>query len=123
MATDVIVTDEWTDWWSELTEDQQEKVGSSIGLLEARGVTLGYPHSSDIKGATFPLRELRIQAGGDPLRTFYAFDPSRQAVLLIGGDKTGESDDRFYGRMIPTAERIWKDYLDETRQSKPKREK
>jgi hypothetical protein len=36
----------------------------------------------------------------------------RQAVLIIGGDKTG--DDRFYERMIPLAERIWKEYLDET---------
>lgn len=46
-----------------------------------------------------------------PLRVFYAFDPVRQAVLLIGGDKTG--DDRFYERMIPLAERIWIRYIEE----------
>jgi hypothetical protein len=34
--------------------------------------------------------------------------------VLIGGDKTG--DGRFYERMIPVAERIWKEYLDETAQ-------
>jgi hypothetical protein len=45
---------------------------------------------------------------------FYAFDPARQAVLLIGGDKTG--DDRFYERMIPLSERIWAEYLKETGQ-------
>jgi len=56
------------------------------------------------------------RADGSPLRTLYAFDPSRQAVLLIGGDKTG--DDRFYERMIPLAERIWSAYLEETGQSK-----
>jgi hypothetical protein len=42
---------------------------------------------------------------------FYAFDPNRDAVLLIGGIKTG--DDRFYDRMVPTAENIWREYLDE----------
>lgn len=48
-----------------------------------------------------------------PFRIFYAFDPRRQAVLLIGGDKTGVSDKRFYAQMIPLAERIWQEYLDE----------
>lgn len=39
------------------------------------------------------MRELRVQAGGDPLRKLYAFDPRRVAILLIAGDKTG--DDRW----------------------------
>jgi len=34
-------------------------------------------------------------------------------VLLIGGDKTGIGNKRFYGQMIPLAERIWQEYLDE----------
>jgi hypothetical protein len=59
------------------------------------------------------MRELRIQSGGKPLRSFYAFDPRRTAILLIGGDKTG--DDRFYERMIPIADRLYDDYLVELR--------
>ena len=55
------------------------------------------------------LRELRIQSGGRPLRAFYAFDPVRQAVLLTGGDKTG--DERFYRKMIAEATALWNDYL------------
>jgi hypothetical protein len=81
---------------------------------EARGLALGFPRSSAIKGSSFALRELRIQSQGRPLRVFYAFDPARQAVVLIGGDKTG--DGRFYERMVPVAERIWKECLDETAQ-------
>lgn len=81
-----------------------------VDLLEARGVALGYPHSSAINGSKHALRELRVQAGGRALRVFYAFDPKRQAVVLIGGDKTGQGE-RFYDEMIPTAERIWEDYL------------
>ncbi len=82
-------------------------------------MTLPFPHSSAIQGASFALRELRTQAEGDPLRTLYAFDPLRQAILLIGGDKTG--DDRFYERMIPIAEKLWNDYLVETGQAKPQK--
>lgn len=89
---------------------------TSVGLLETLGVTLRSPHSSAIKGATFALRELRTQSHGDPLRIFYGFDPTRRAVLLIGGDKTG--DGRFYERMIPIAEKLWRRYLEETGQTK-----
>ena len=89
-------------------------MAAAIDLLEARGLALGFPRSSAIKGASFALRELRIQSQGRPLRVFYAFDPTRQAVVLIGGDKTGDA--RFYERMIPVAEQIWKEYLDETAQ-------
>jgi len=46
------------------------------------------------------------------LRVFYAFDPRRQAVLLLGGDKTG--DNCFYERMVPLAEQIRRAYLAET---------
>jgi hypothetical protein len=55
----------------------------------------------------------RVQSSGDPLRIFYAFDPRRSAILLIGGNKAG--DDRFYERMIPLADRLYDDYLDEIR--------
>jgi hypothetical protein len=48
------------------------------------------------------------------LRVLYAFDPARQAVLLLGGDKT--RDDRFYARMVRLAQQVWKEYLDETAQ-------
>ena len=47
------------------------------------------------------------------MRIFYAFDPRRSAILLIGGNKAG--DDRFYERMIPLADRLYDDYLDEIR--------
>ena len=106
---EVIGTEEFDAWYQDLDEKDTEAVTRVVGLLEALGIALSSPYSSGIEGARFPLRELRIQSGGHPLRVFYAFDPTRSAVLLIGGDKKG--DDRFYQRMIPIAERIWLDYL------------
>jgi hypothetical protein len=75
--------------------------------------SIGHPSSSAIHGASFALRELRIKSSGHALRVFYAFDPRRDAVLIIGGDKTGQNSDDFYRRMIAEAEHIWKDYLAE----------
>jgi hypothetical protein len=57
------------------------------------------------------MRELRIQHQGRPVRVFYAFDPRRAAILLIAGDKTG--DDRFYDRMVPIADRLYDEHLDQ----------
>ena len=57
------------------------------------------------------MRELRVQAGGDPHRVFYTFDPRRVAILLIGGCKTGDA--QFYERMIPLADRLYDQHLEE----------
>jgi hypothetical protein len=74
-----------------MIETVQDDIGCSVGLLEAKGPQLGFPHSSGISSSRHDhMRELRIQSGGDPYRIFYAFDQRRAAILLIGGNKTGE---------------------------------
>src|SRR5207237_2537316 len=98
-------------WYLSLDENQTRAVNRSVELLSAAGLQLGFPHSSAIKGANAALRELRAHSGSTMLRIFYAFDRERDAVLLIGGDKTG--DDRFYERMIPLAEQLFAEYLRE----------
>jgi hypothetical protein len=60
MTWNVEYTDEFGDWWANLTEDEQEALDSSVRLLEARGPGLGYPHSSGINGSRHKhMRELR----------------------------------------------------------------
>ena len=108
---EVATTDEFVQWYDGLGQSEIEAVTLSVEILQQMGVALGYPRSSAIKGSRYPIRELRFQAGGAVLRVFYAFDPRRQAVLLIGGDKTG--DERFYETYVPRAERIWEQYLAE----------
>jgi hypothetical protein len=83
-------------------------------VLEQLGPGLGRPHVDTIKGSRHDnMKELRTQAGGRPLRTFFAFDPRRTAILLIGGDKTG--DRRFYDRMVPLADDLYDQYRRELR--------
>jgi hypothetical protein len=112
-AVTVYATDELAEWYDGLEERHRERVAASVDLLEQMGLTLGFPHSSAIEGSVLALRELRIQSHGHAIRVFYAFDPQRDAIVLIGGDKTGVSDDRFYREYIPRAERIFREYLAE----------
>lgn len=105
-------TDEFGVWWDSLSESERIAVAAHVRVLEQRGPSLPFPYSSGIGGSRHPhMRELRVQRAGRPLRIFYAFDPRRVAILLIGGDKTG--DDRFYERFIPIADRLYDEHLDE----------
>jgi hypothetical protein len=110
MACIVEYTDEFGAWWKSLSEAEQEDVAAYVGLLEERDVRLGFPHSSGIAQSKHShMRELRVQSGGQPLRVFYAFDPRRMAILLIGGNKTG--DNRFYETFIPIADRLYDEHI------------
>jgi hypothetical protein len=112
---EVFCTDEFIDWYKAQTSDEalMDDIDHVVRLLQERGTSLGFPQSSAIKQAN-PLRELRIQSRGRPIRVFYAFDPKRDAVLLLGGDKTGEK--RFYEQMVPKALKLWALYLDELKE-------
>ena len=112
MLWEVEFTDEFNLWWESLTLDQQKDVAHSVGLLATLGPRLGYPHSTKVVTSRHaPMRELRTQSGGKPLRSLYAFNPLRTAVLLIGGDKTG--DDRWYEKFVPIADRLYEQHLKE----------
>lgn len=115
MSWDVENTDEFGEWFGDLARGDQDAIDFTVDLLIAQGPKLRFPHSSGINNSRHShMRELRIQSGGKPLRVFYAFDPRRSAILLIGGDKTG--DDRFYERMIPIADDLYDVYLQELKE-------
>ena len=110
VAWDLEYTQEFGEWWDLLSVDEQESVRASVVLLEEYGPTLGSPHSSGIATSKHThMRELRIQHAGRPYRVLYAFDPLRTALLLIGGDKTG--DNRWYTVYVPVADRLYDDHL------------
>ena len=114
MKWEVEYTDEFGHWWAGLSEEEQISVAASVQLLEERGPSLGFPHSSGINGSKHGhMRELRIQHLGRPFRTLYAFDPLRNAILLIGGDKTG--DGRWYVVNVPLADRLYDEHLEQLR--------
>ena len=106
----ITYTDEFWAWWIALDDDERASIMAGILQVEALGPALGRPFVDTLYGSKHGnLKELRTQHAGRPYRTFFAFDPQRTAVFLIGGDKTG--DDRFYETMIPVADRLFDEYL------------
>ncbi len=112
MVWEVEYTDDFGDWWTDLSEDEQASVESRVQLLEAKGPRLPFPYSSSISGSRHShMRELRVQHTGDPYRVLYAFDPRRTAILLLGGCKVG--DVRWYKTYVPIADRLYDEHLEE----------
>ncbi len=107
---DVEYTPEFEAWWNGLTEAEQEDVNAKVTLLQRMGPDLPRPHADSVKMSRHPnMKELVIQHAGHPYRVLYAFDPRRCAILLIGGDKTG--DKQWYKRFVPVADRLYDEHL------------
>lgn len=115
MAWEVEFTDEFGEWWETLTEREQVEISAIVEVLEEMGPQLPFPYSSGVMDSRHShMRELRVQCAGDPYRVLYAFDPRRIAILLIGGNKTG--NDRWYEEFVPIADRLYDEHLEELRE-------
>jgi hypothetical protein len=107
---EVEYTDEFDEWWTSLTEDQQEALDDRVVLLSEVGPGLKRPVVGDITRSRHAnMKELRVSAGGS-LRVLFAFDPRRHAILLIGGNKSGRWT-AWYETAIPMADRLYDDHL------------
>jgi hypothetical protein len=112
VAYEVEFSDEFGEWWENLPPEEQESIAFSVRLLEEEGINLKRPQADTIKGSAYPnMRELRCQHEGRPFRVLYIFDPRRVAILLIGGDKTGNK--RWYKIFVPKADAIYAEHLRE----------
>ncbi len=103
MSWEVEYTDELEVWWEALTKAEQASIAAAVGFLEDERAQLGYPYSSGMTSSRHAhMRELRVQHQGRPYRVLYAAHPRRAAILLLGGDKTG--NDRWYEVFVPVAD-------------------
>lgn len=110
MAWEVEYTDEFGEWWNSLSESEQEDMDAIVRVLEDKGPNLRRPYSGSIESSKHAnMKELVIQHSGRPYRVLYAFDPNRKALLLIGGDKTG--NDRWYEEFVPKADELFDAHL------------
>jgi hypothetical protein len=109
MSWDVILLKEVEAWYFSLDDDAMAAVTGAIDLLELEGPTLGRPTVDRVNGSKFhSMKELR--PAGTSIRILFIFDPQRQAILLLGGDKAGTWTS-WYDKNIPTAERRYEDWL------------
>ena len=85
---------------------------AKVNLLKVFGSKLGRPHADTLNGSKHAnMKELRASAAQSVLRVAFAFDPSRTAVLLIGGDKSGTGQKRFYRQLIAKADELFDAHL------------
>lgn len=104
---DVEYTDEFEAWWDTLGIEDQKDIAAAVQVLEARGPGLGHPLVDTLTGSRHAnMKELRAGT----IRVLFAFDPRRNAILLIGGDKRGRWQE-FYERMIPLADDLFDEHL------------
>ena len=83
----------------------QDELLAHARVLETFGPTLGRPWVDTLKGSRYPnMKELRFNASGGVWRIAFAFDPNRQAILLVAGDKAGVTERRFYRQLIRKAD-------------------
>jgi hypothetical protein len=98
--------------FSVLDDDLQDELLAHARLLAEFGPNLGRPTVDTLKGSRHAnMKEMRFSWAGEIWRVAFAFDPRRQAVLLVGGDKGGADQRRFYKRLIQVADDRYGDHI------------
>jgi len=105
MKWEVVFHDEFDEEFTTFDKGLQDELLAHAILLRDFGPNLGRPTVDTLKGSKHAnMKELRFAWEGEVWRVAYAFDPKRRAVLLVGGDKAGVDQKRFYKRLIAVAD-------------------
>lgn len=102
---EVVLLRDVVDWFEQLDSETAELTAAALDLLEEKGPSLGRPLVDKIhRSRLHNLKELRPGSSGDSeIRILFVFDPDRNAVLLVAGDKAG-SWRGWYTKNVPLAE-------------------
>jgi hypothetical protein len=101
----VEIGDEFEPEFFQLHEEVRIEILALARVLQQFGPQLGRPRVDTLHGSSYPnMKELRFTAADGEWRVAFAFDPKRKAILLVGGDKSGGSEKRFYRELIRKAD-------------------
>lgn len=104
--------DEFDPEFDGLPVEVQDELLAMTALLEVYGPRLGCPHADTLAGSRHAnMKELRFKAADGVWRVAFAFDPERQAILLVAGDKAGAAQKRFYKGLIAKADSRFTSHL------------
>lgn len=110
----VLTTEAFDQWFDQQSEGMQEKVLAGLLALSLGGPQLGRPLVDSIMESGYShMKELRVQYKGEPIRAFFAFDPSRQAIVLCAGNKKGK-EKWFYKKMLAIADQAYLQHLQQS---------
>jgi hypothetical protein len=101
----VEIGDEFVPEFDALPQEVRTEILALARVLQQLGPHLGRPRVDTLNGSRHAnMKELRFSAGDGEWRVAFAFDPKRSALLLVGGDKSGGSQRRFYKQLIAKAD-------------------
>lgn len=105
--------------FDELSVEVQDELLAHAVMLEKFGPQLGRPFVDTLKGSKHSnMKELRFKADRGVWRVAFAYDPKRQAILLVAGNKSGVSETRFYKELIRKADERFSKYLSNAKKGK-----
>ena len=114
MTWDILFHRDFEAEFGELAEVVQDEALAQFQRLAEFGPKLGRPHADVLKGSHYNnLKELRFKADGGVWRVAFAFDPNREAILLVAGNKSGVSESRFYRQLIRKADNRFTEHLEQ----------
>ena len=100
-------TNEFEEWFVAQKEDHKMAINAKAILLAEFGPNLGRPYVDTLQGSKYAnLKELRVKFKNAVIRILFCFNKSRDCWILIGGDKKGKNEKRFYREIINKAEEI-----------------
>lgn len=101
--------------FDELSVPVRLRLIATLAQLMDFGPSLGRPDVDTLKGSKYPnMKELRFNADGGVWRVAFAFDPKRDAIVLVAGDKSGVGEKTFYRRLIEKADKRFKEHLEDS---------
>ncbi|MGK7884364.1 MAG: type II toxin-antitoxin system RelE/ParE family toxin [Crocosphaera sp.] len=113
MNWSVLFHDEFAIEFLDFPKSVQKRMLAKLKVLEQFGSELGRPHVDTLNGSRYRnMKELRFQVDNGVWRVAFIFDPQRNAILLVGGDKSGIKEKRFYKTLIDKADSRYQQHLD-----------
>ena len=105
-----------------LAEAVQDEIAALVEKMRVIGPTMKRPASDTLDGSHFSnMKELRFDVENGAWRVAYAFDPTRKAILLVAGNKSGTSQRRFYKSLIRKADERFAEHLEELEKTRKKK--
>ena len=121
MSWTILFHEDFEPEFDALPEEVQDELLAHAKLLGHFGPQLGRPRSDTLNGSRHAnMKELRFTGADGVWRIAFAFDPRRQAILLVAGDKSGVSEKRFYRNLMAKADERFDSHLARLKERKHK---
>ena len=99
--------------YDKLPRSVQDELLTALAPLREFGPSLGRPDVDTLNDSRYAnMKEIRFKADGGVWRVAFAFDPLRNAILLVAGDKSGVRETMFYKRLIGKADKRYREHLE-----------